>query len=317
MPANSPTRVVIDCDTGVDDSMAILYGLLAPDIDIVGMTCVWGNIDVSLSTKNTLRLLEMMDRPDIPVAMGANKPLVGPPWTRSSLVHGADGQGNTNLPDPKLQPAKESAVEMLIRLAHEHPGELTLVPVGPMTNVGAAVIADPSIAKLYKGVVMMGGAFSVPGNLGRWGEANIAHDPEAAQVVFEAGWPVTAVGLDVTLKTMLDGSKLDQLRDSGTVAGKHIHRIAQHYLEFYAARRGRRECAMHDALALAIAADPSLMLAAPNLRVDVELNGTHTRGMTVAEFRPWAAGDDANAVVPLAVDSKRFIDRWMETLSSK
>ena len=234
------TRVVIDCDTGVDDTMAIFYGLLAPHIDVVGISCVWGNIGVDLTTINTLRLLEMLGRGDIPVAKGAHKPLLGPEWPHGQGVHGEDGQGNLNLPLPKLQPAKGSAVELIVKLAHEHPGELILVPTGPLTNVAAAVIADPSIAKLYKKVVLMGGAFLVKGNAARWGEANIWHDPEAAQVVFEAGWDVTAVGLDVTDRTMLSQERLDILRDSGTVAGKHIHAITKYYVDRYSARTGRR-----------------------------------------------------------------------------
>jgi inosine-uridine nucleoside N-ribohydrolase len=114
---------------------------------------------------------------------------------------------------------------------------------------------------------------------------------------------------------MLSQERLDMLRDSGTVAGKHIHAITKHYVDRYSARTGRRECAMHDALALAIAADPSLMLEAPKVRVDVELDGKHTRGMTVGDFRPWVDQSSANATVALAVDSERFITRWMETLS--
>lgn len=315
MADSAKTRVVIDCDTGVDDTMAIFYGLLSPDIDVVGISCVWGNIGVDLTTINTLRLLEMMGRPEIPVAKGAHKPLLGPEWPHGQGVHGEDGQGNLNLPLPKLQPAKESAVELLIKLARENPGELTLVPTGPLTNVAAAVIAEPEIAKLYKNVVLMGGAFLAKGNAAKWAEANIWHDPEAAQVVFEAGWDVTAVGLDVTDKTMLSQARLDQLRDSGTVAGKHIHAITKYYVDRYSVRTGVRECAMHDALALAIAADPSLMLEAPKVRVDVELDGKHTRGMTVGDFRTWLDQSDANATVALKVDSERFITRWMETLS--
>src|SRR4051812_18411172 len=219
------TRVVIDCDTGVDDTMAVFYGLLAPHIDVVGLSCVWGNIGVDLTTMNTLRLLEMVGRTEIPVAKGAKKPLVYPAWPPGVGVHGADGQGNLNLPPPATQPVKESAAELIVRLAHEHPGELTLVPTGPLTNVAIAVLADPGIAKLYKKVVLMGGAFLARGNAARWGEANIWHDPEAAQVVLDAGWDVTAVGLDVTDRTMLSQERLDLLRDSGTVAGKHIHAI--------------------------------------------------------------------------------------------
>lgn len=309
------TRVVIDCDTGVDDTMAVFYGLLAPHIDVVGLSCVWGNIGVDVTTMNTLRLLEMLDRPDVPVARGAHRPLLGPQWPLGQGVHGADGQGNLNLPPPTLQPVEESAAELIIRLAHEHPGELTLVPTGPLTNVATAVLADPEIAMLYKQVVLMGGAFLAKGNAARWAEANIWHDPEAAQVVFEAGWDITAVGLDVTDRTMLSQERLDILRDSGTVAGKHVHAITAFYVDNYSRRTGRRECAMHDALALAIAADPSLMLDAPKVRVDVVLTGTHTRGMTVGDFRSWIEHDDANATVPLAVDGERFITQWMETLS--
>jgi purine nucleosidase len=315
VPDATPLRVVVDCDTGVDDAMAILYGLLSPGIDIVAIGCVWGNIHVETATTNTLRLLEIMDRPDIPVAMGAGKPLLGPMWELGSGVHGADGQGNTNLPPPTLKPTGESAADQIVRLAHERPGELTLLPVGPLTNVATALARDRSIAGLYKRVVLMGGAFLAPGNAATWAEANIWHDPEAAQMVFEAEWPVTAVGLDVTMKCMLDQAKLDRLRDSGTPAGIHVHKITDYYLTRYAQRRGRRECAMHDALALGIAEDPSLILRAPQTQVDVECRGEHTRGMTVAELREGRAPKRTNAQVVLEVDASRFIDRWMTALT--
>lgn len=315
MSERPPTRVVLDCDTGVDDTMAIFYALLAPEVELVALTCVWGNVAVQTATQNTLRLLEMMDRPTIPVAMGAPKPLIGPIWEFGHGVHGADGQGNVNLPPPRLTPVAESAAELIIRLAHEHPGELTLVPTGPLTNVATAVLMDPEIARLYKQVVLMGGAFLVKGNAARWGEANIWHDPEAAQIVFDAGWPVTAVGLDVTDKTLLSQALLDRLRDSGTTAGVHIHRITGYYVDRYSARTGRRECTMHDALALGIAVDPSLVRTAPKVRVDVELTGTHTRGMTVGDFRSWVSPENANVTVVLEAEGQRFIDRWLDVLS--
>lgn len=308
------TRVVVDCDTGVDDAMAILYGLLAPEIEIVGLTTCWGNIWVETATANTLRLLEIAGRPDVPVAMGASGPLLHRAWDLSHGVHGADGQGNTNLPPPTLRARSETAAELLVRLAHEHPRQLTLVPVAPLTNVAAALAMDPSIAHLYKEVVLMGGNFLVPGNITKWGEANIVHDPEAAQIVFEAGWPIAAVGLDVTLKTMLSAAQLDELAASPSPAAQHLSKISQYYLERYAARRGRRECSMHDALALAIAADRSLVTRAIDARVDVELKGDHTRGMTVADLRAWAPTDEANAQVVLDVDAARFVDRWMEVV---
>jgi purine nucleosidase len=311
-------RVVLDCDTGVDDSMAIFYGLRSPEIELVAITSVWGNTHVETTTQNSLRLLEIMDRPRIPVAMGAGKPLLGP-LPPVGMVHGLDGQGNTNLPPPALAPVPESAAELIVRLARAHPGELTLVAVGPLTNVGLALALDPGIAQLYKGVVLMGGAFLHPGNISRTGEANIVHDPEAAQMVLQAGWPVTLVGLDVTMSVRLTEPLLQRLDDSGTPAGRHLRRITHHYLNVFEQRSGRRECSMHDALALAIAGDPSLATQAPLVRVDVELTGTHTRGMTVADLRALVRPDlppagDANARVVLAVDGQRFLAQFMERL---
>jgi purine nucleosidase len=311
----APLPVVIDCDTGVDDAMALFYGLLSPGIDVVAIGCVWGNIPVELATTNTLRILEMTGRSDIPVANGLNKPLLGPEWDLTKGVHGLDGQGNTNLPPPSLKASGETAAAQIVRLAHERPGELTLVPVGPMTNVATALAMDPSIAQLYKQVVLMGGNFLAPGNITKWGEANIYHDPEAAQMVFEAGWPIVAVGLDVTLKVLLDQAKLDRLAASGTTAGVHLSKITQYYLDRYAARRGRRECAMHDALALGIAEDPSLVRYSRKTRVDVECRGEHTRGMTVADLRGYASTDGANAEVVLEVDGDRFVERWMNLIT--
>lgn len=311
-------RAVIDCDPGVDDTMALFFGLLSPDVEVVAITTVWGNTTVERTTENALRLLEIVGRPDVPVASGAARPLLGPEPAFAHHVHGADGQGNTHLPPPTLKPVAEPAAETLIRLAHEQPGQLTLVPVGPLTNVAEALIRDRSIAGLYKKVVLMGGAFLSHGNVSRFGEANVWHDPEAAQLVFEAGWPIVAVGLDVTHRALLTGEMLEQLRATGTPWGVHLHRITDHYLNAYARHHGKRVCAMHDALALAIAADPSLVRAAPRVRVDVELHGQHTRGMTVGDFRPRPAGEvapEANAEVVLDVDTPRFLDWWLQVLS--
>ncbi len=310
--------VVLDCDTGVDDSMAIFYGLLSPEIDVVAIGAVWGNCDVDTATANTLRLLEIADMPTIPVARGASRPLLGP-LPPLGQIHGRDGQGNTNLPPPTLKPTDETASAQIVRLPHERPGELTLVPVGPLTNVALALAQDPEIAQLYRAVVLMGGAYGCPGNMTATGEANIAHDPEAAQIVFEAGWPIVGVGLDVTRTVSLTEERLEELNNSGTPAGRHLYRITQYYLEKYAQRTGRRECAMHDALTLAIAADPSLAVRTFRTRVDVELTGKHTRGMTVADLRASQHPNptppaDANTDVVLQVDGTRFLNRFGQML---
>lgn len=313
---SAPERipVLLDCDPGIDDAMAIFYGLGAPEIDIVAIGTVWGNVPVETATSNALRLLEIAGRPDIPVAQGAPRPLMGPEPTFSGIIHGKDGQGNANLPPPTTRPTGESAAEQIVRLSRERPGELTLVAVGPLTNLAIAVSLDPTLASRIKSVVIMGGAFLVPGNARPVGEANIWHDPEAAQIVLDAGWPVTVVGLDVTTKARVSQEVFDQLRDSGTSAGRHLHRIVGTYLDAYEQRYGRREGAMHDALALGIAADPTLVLRAPRTRVDVELTGQHTRGMTVADLRWWITREDANASVVLEADTERFIQRWIEVI---
>jgi purine nucleosidase len=314
--AAEPLQVVLDCDTGVDDAMAILYGLLAPEIELVAFGTVWGNAPVELCTANTLRLLEMVGQPGIPVAQGLGAPIMGPLTHVSTDVHGQDGQDNVNLPPPTLQPTGESAAAQLIRLAHERPGQLTLVAIGPLTNLAAALMADPRIARLYRGVVIMGGAFFTPGNVTRVAGANGWHDPEAAQAVYEAGWPILTVPLDVTHQVCVTSAILEQLRDSGTPAGRHVHAITQHYMARYERTfPGEAKCSMHDALALAIAADRSLIRRSRRARVDVELTGTLTRGMTVGDFRPWARPEDANAEVVFEAEGDRFLERWIAVLS--
>src|SRR5947207_1467619 len=144
MAEQSPLPVVLDCDTGVDDAMAIFYGLLAAEIEVAAIGCVWGNVPVETATRNTLRLLEIVDRPRVPVAPGAAKPLLGSAFDLGTDIHGDDGQGNTHLPPPSLQAAGESAAEQIVRLARERPDELTLVPTGPLTNVAIALALDPA-----------------------------------------------------------------------------------------------------------------------------------------------------------------------------
>ena len=315
-------KVVIDCDTGVDDAQAILYALLSPNIDVVGITTVWGNASVDATTANTLNLLELVGRPDIPVGRGADKPLVGPAFGVATWVHGSDGLGGVNLPPPTLKPAKETAAELIVKLAHQYPGELTLLPIGPMTNIGAALALDPSIAKLYKNVVIMGGAFlpqlDRAGGIGPqsapWGEANVWHDPEAAQMMFEAGWHIVAAGVDVTMKVRLTEEMLNRARDSGPV-GAFIHKITQFYMDIYSKRFGYRACAMHDAVTILVAEDPSLITHAPKAKVAVELRGTLTRGLTIVDLRRDEDGTyEPNTTIILDMDIPRFLDRWMDVI---
>ncbi len=310
------TPIVLDSDPGVDDAMAILYGLRAPEVDIVAISTVWGNIDVDTATVNAIRLLEIGGRPDVPVAKGAERQLIGTDPVFAELVHGPAGTGSVVLPPPDGVHTAEHAVTQIIRLAHERPGELTLVAIGPLTNLGIALAIDPEIARLYKEVVIMGGAFLIPGNVTPVAEANIWHDPEAAQIVLQAPWRVTLVPLDVTEHALVSEEMFEQLRDTSTAAGKHLHEISDIYFTSYEARLNRRASPMHDALALGIAVDASLIEAAPLTRVDVELDGAHTRGMTVGDLRAVPNREQANARVVMKADSDRFIQRWFDVLSS-
>ena len=310
--------VLLDCDPGVDDAMALLYGLAAPRIDIVAIGTVWGNVSVDLTTENALRLLEIGGTSGIPVARGAHKALLGPEPLFNEDIHGRDGQGDTFLPAAAQCASGESAADQIMRLAHARPEELTLVAVGPLTNLAIALARDPSIAAAYKHVVIMGGAFQVPGNVTATGEANIWHDPEAARIVLEAGWPVTIVGLDVTEQARVTETMLNTLRDLGSPEGIHLQRISDGYLNIYAGRYGtaERQCPMHDALALGIAVDLTLVEHAPLAKVDVELNGSLTRGSTIADLRSWARKDLANARVVLQADGERFVREWFATMKS-
>ncbi|MGI8484915.1 MAG: nucleoside hydrolase, partial [Thermomicrobiales bacterium] len=229
-----------------------------------------------------------------------------------------DGQGDTFLPPAAQSASGESAADQIVRLAQTRPEELTLVAVGPLTNLAIALTRDPSIAAAYKQVVIMGGAFQVPGNVTATGEANIWHDPEAAQIVLEAEWPVTIVGLDVTDQARVTETMLNTLRDLGSPEGIHLQRISDGYLNIYAGRYGtsERQCPMHDALALGIAVDPTLVERAPMARVDVELNGSLTRGSTIADLRSWSPKDLANARIVLQADGERFVREWLATMGA-
>lgn len=319
-------KVIMDVDTGVDDALAILYLLRSGKADVLGFTAVAGNCPVEMAAKNTLRVIEAAGfqaglgagSKGIPVAQGAPAPLLADfrpaPW-----IHGEDGLGNTNLPEPAGKISSERAVDQIIRLIKENPGEVTVIAVGPLTNLALAVTQAPEIAGLVKEVVIMGGAACAAGNREPWGEANISHDPEAARIAFRAGWPLVMVGLDVTMKTFLTAEGLETLRSSGSLAGQFAARVVKEYFELYSRFLGESKSALHDPLAVGIALDPSLATHCPELPVEIEVTGTHTSGMTVADLRvllsPAFDNKPKNARVVLGVDSARFVEDFVKVLS--
>lgn len=199
-----PSPTYFDCDTGIDDSLALAYLMASPEIDLVGIGSVSGNIHAAQAAVNTLDLLDMGGRDDVPVAVGAHDFLTHPYDGGVPHIHGVNGVGNIELPHTGRRPTAESSAAMLVRLAHEHPGELGVIAVGPLTNLALALQHDPSIAGKVRQVTVMGGAALVPGNLTPVAEANILNDPEAAAAVVAATWPVVLVPLDVTLENSFE-----------------------------------------------------------------------------------------------------------------
>jgi purine nucleosidase len=307
--------LVFDVDTGVDDALALLFAFGQPDVEIAGIGTVAGNVGVERATENTLKVLKLIGRTEVPVARGCDRPLVQPARP-AEAVHGTDGLGESGYPLSGLCPSGEHAIDQLIRVAEARRREVTLVALGPLTNVAAAVVRKPELTQLLRDVVVMGGAFVHPGNMTPLAEFNIHSDPEAARIVFEAGFTLTVVPLDATMQVLLDEDHLASLGD-GQVP-EFVRRVTAGYLDYVERARGRRASPMHDPLAAAIALDPSLILDGPQYPVSVETEGSWGRGMTVADRRA-AHHDDspaALATVVLRPDAEAFMERFLSTLRS-
>lgn len=254
-----PRKIIIDTDPGVDDSMAIFFALCSPELDVIGLTTIFGNVHTTLATKNALRLLEIADRTDIPVAHGADNPLTQPFEGPVPFVHGNDGQGDVFLSDPTTQAIDTTAVQFIIDQLRDNPGEITLVPIGPLTNIALALRMEPRITEWVDEVVLMGGNARVPGNASPAGEANIRNDPEAADLVFGADWKVTMVGLDVTLKVQMSPEHLAEYGKHENPMSQHIARIVPFYQNFFeSSYPGSHGIFVHDSSAIAYVIDPTL-----------------------------------------------------------
>lgn len=298
------TRIIIDCDTGIDDAMAILYALRTPGVVVEGITTVFGNIDVAQAADNTLRLLALANPGyEIPVAIGASKALVRELTGFSTHVHGENGIGGVELPPSSQRPVSETAAEFIVRLANEYPGEIVLVTLGRLTNLSLALDLDPALTGKLKKVAVMGGTIYKPGNITPVAEANIWGDPDAADRVFTSGLPVQMVGLDVTLKTRITSEHLELLKQFGREDCKEIIEFMDqslvHYFRFYReANYLINSAPLHDPLAMMAALQPDLLTWRP-MKVRVECRGEHTAGMVVADLR---AQPKVGEFIEVAVD---------------
>ena len=305
-------RIILDTDPGIDDALALFLALASPDIQLEAITTVSGNVHVDLTTRNALALLELAGRTDIPVARGCDRPLVRQPVT-ADYVHGRNGLGGIELPEPKLQPISQHAVDLIIEKIMAVPGEITLVPIGPLTNIALALRKEPHIAQHVREVVIMGGALRVPGNVTPIAEFNIYADPHAAHIVLHAGWPIRLVTLDVTTKALFQREQAQELASTGSPVTRFIQQAVDSYLETFGHSRGLTAFQMHDPLCLAAAFQPALITWEPAY-VDVELAGSLTSGETVAHFERPADIDpslekrhSANVLASVDVDAERFI----------
>lgn len=328
LPASAAKKIIIDTDPGTDDALAIMLALNSPVLDVRAITVVPGNVTAAMGLENALRMVSLANRCDIPVAAGAQHPLFQKLIT-AEFWHGKNGLANIELPLSKCKVDSRFGPDLIIQMVHASPHEITLVPVGPLTNIALAVEKDPSIVPLVKEVILMGGSIS-GGNVNAAAEANIYNDPEAAQIVFQAGWPVTMVGLEVGNAALFTDKYLDQLKQTHGPINDFIVSVLT-FLVNLSAKFGSPGAPMYDPSAVAVAID-STLVKVQEMHVDVETRGEFTRGETVGNRngeveRNVLHGDrymidgvdkvTPNAKVCVDVDADRLLQLFVSRIRSK
>lgn len=305
---SSRPRIIIDCDPGVDDAMALITA--ARWADLVGITTVAGNVELEHTTANACRMRELLDLP-IEIHSGATGPLAGN-QEFAHEVHGPTGLGDLVLPDPARGPDSREAVEWLIETTRAEEG-IHLVPVGPLTNVALAIRADPALATRVASITLMGGSALGAGNVTASAEFNVFADPEAAQEVFRSQALLTMVGLNLTHQVRM-GSPHGQLcAELNTPVGNAMSQLLEFYTVFHLAEEKVSDGPVHDPCAVLAVTHPDLFETAPR-SVQVEVGGSHTRGMTVVDERGPRSEGTANCHVAYGVDSGAAIDLIMQAV---
>jgi inosine-uridine nucleoside N-ribohydrolase len=303
--------VLIDCDPGHDDAIALLLAVASPEIDVLGVTTVCGNSTLDKTTANAIRVLEFVDRGDVPVAAGADRPLVREAFV-AAYVHGESGMDGPTLPAPQGRPVAAHAVDFLAERILASPEPVTLVPIGPLTNVALLLARHPEAAQRLDRIVLMGGAIA-EGNMTPAAEFNIWADPEAAVRVFESGLDVTMIGLDVTHKALLTPAHSERLRAQGRT-GTMVADLVDFFSRFHRATYNFDGAPIHDAVAVAEVIRPGLVTTLPR-HVAVERQSDLCRGRTVVDL--WRrTGQEPNASVGVDVDADAFLELLLERLGS-
>ena len=306
------TPILIDCDPGHDDAIALLLALASPELDVLGVTTVAGNQTLEKTTANALRVLEFAGRDDVVVAPGADRPLTREQFV-AAYVHGDTGLDGPDLPAPTRAPLPQHAADFLAATALAAPEPVTLVPVGPLTNVALLLARYPEAAARIDRIVLMGGSIA-EGNVTPAAEFNIWCDPEAARRVFSSGIPVTMIGLDVTHRALVGAADKERLREAGRT-GRMVSELLEFYNRFHREVYGFDGSPIHDAVAVAHIVRPDLV---ETLELNVEIDCCESelcRGRTVVDL--WRRTDRrANASVGVAIDSSAFVELLIERIAA-
>ncbi len=306
--------VILDVDPGIDDALAILLAVRSPELDVRALTVVFGNVELELGVSNALKLLELAGRTDIPVASGESAPLVGEALTAKN-VHGENGIGNVNLPDAKTKLYAGGALRLIAETLAASPEPVTLLPVGPLTNIALFLKTHPELRPKIREIVSMGGTAAAPGTVKPTVSFNILNDPEAAAIVYRSGIPVTMIGLDVTSKTVLTPERVSAFARSSDP----VERFVEAVVSFHRDTRGAEGVVVHDPLAVGAVIDPSFV-GTELLPIEVELRGELTRGQMVVDRRAeatWRAGASRSTRVALDVDAERFLEFLIGRLAAR
>ncbi|MGD8195644.1 nucleoside hydrolase [Herbiconiux sp. P18] len=298
-----PKKIILDCDPGHDDAIALLLAHGSPEIELLAVTTVVGNQTLEKVTRNALSVARVAGITGVPFAAGCARPLVRSVEVAPD-IHGESGLDGPVLPEPEIEVDGRHAVDLIIDtiMAHE-PGTVTLVPTGGLTNIALAARKEPRIVPRVKEVVLMGGGYHV-GNWSATSEFNIIIDPEAAHIVFNESWPLTMVGLDLTHQALATPEVVERIRAIGTGPSRFVEELLVFFAHTYLEAQGFVHPPVHDPCAVALVIDPAVMTTR-RVPLDVELSGTLTLGMTVADFRA-PAPDDCTTHVAVDLDHERF-----------
>lgn len=310
---NATTRIIIDTDPGQDDAVAILLALASPELDVLAITAVAGNVPLRLTELNARKICELAGRPDVPVFAGAVRPLVRDLVTAEE-VHGKTGLDGPDLPEPKMKLQQRHAVDYLVdTLMAEAPGTITLCPLGPLTNIALALIREPRIASRIERIVLMGGGYFEQGNVSPSAEFNIYVDPHAADVVFRSGVPIVMMPLDVTHKALTTSARIKAIRDIGNRVGIAVAEMLEFFERFDETKYGTDGGPLHDPCVIAYLLRPDLFNGR-ECNVAIETVSELTMGATVVDW--WSITKrPKNALVMRDIDHAGFFDLLTERLA--